>query len=52
MNVAKEAGFVNLNGGGKCDSPGHNAKYGIYTMMGDAGKIMTFSLVQCSKVTS
>ena len=52
MNVAKEAGFVNLNGDGKCDSPGHNAKCGVYTMMGNAGKIMTLSLVQCSEVTS
>ena len=44
---------VNLNGDGRCDSPGHNAKYGTYTMMEtDTGKIATFNVVQVSEVTS
>ena len=44
---------VNLNGDGRCDSPGHNAKYGTYTLMDDnTGKIASFSVVQVSEVTS
>ena len=44
---------INLNGDGRCDSPGHNAKYGTYTLMDDdSGKVMAFSVVQVSEVTS
>ena len=44
---------VNLNGDGRCDSPGHNAKYNVYTMMdSDSGKIVTFKLVQVTEVSS
>ena len=52
LNEAKENGYVKLNGDGRCDSPGHTAKYGTYTMMSDEGKILTFSLVQSSEVSS
>ena len=44
---------INLNGDGRCDSPGHNAKYGTYTLMDDdSGKVVAFSVVQVSEVTS
>ena len=39
-------------GDGRCDSPGHNAKYSTYTMMNESGKILTFNLVQVTEVTS
>ena len=44
-------GPVNLNGDGRCDSPGHSAKYGTYTMMSDKGEVITFSLVEVTEVT-
>ena len=45
--------IVNLSGDGRCDSPGHSAKYGTYTMMdNDTGKIATFNVVQVSEVNS
>jgi len=45
--------IVNLNGDGRCDSPGHNAKYGTYTFMDcDTGKIVSFSVVQVTETTS
>ena len=37
---------------GRSDSPGHSAKYGTYTMMSDAGKVLTFNIVQVTEVTS
>lgn len=43
---------TNLNGYGCCDSPGHNAKYGTYTLDDDTGKVVAFSVVQVSEVTS
>ena len=44
---------VNLNGNGRCDNPGHNAKYSTYTLMGvDTGKVVGFSVVQVSETTS
>ena len=49
--VNKDA--INLNGDGCCDSPGHSVKYGTYTLMDDdSGKVMAFSVVQVSEVTS
>ena len=49
----KMKGAVSLNGDGRCDSPGHNAKYGTYTLLYDnTGKITAFSIVQVSEVTS
>ena len=52
LNDAKVAGFVNLSGDGRCDSPGHSAKYGTYTLMEDTGKIITFNVVQSTEVSS
>ncbi|XP_046854019.1 uncharacterized protein LOC124447173 [Xenia sp. Carnegie-2017] len=49
---AKKSGSLNVNGDGRCDSPGHNAKYGTYTMMADSGKIVTFNVVQSTEVSS
>ena len=46
-------GTINLNGDGRCDSPGHSAKYGTYALMDDdSGKVVAFSVVQVSEVTS
>lgn len=42
-----------LAGDGRCDSPGHNAKYGTYSLMEVATeKIVDFSLVQVSEVAN
>ena len=44
---------INFNSDGHCDSPGHNTKYGTYTLMDDdSGKVVAFSVVQVSEVTS
>ena len=44
---------VNLDGDGRCDSPGHCAKYGTYTLMDDdTGVVVAFNFVQVSEVTS
>ena len=46
-------GGINLNGDGRCDSPGHSANYGTYTLMdNDSGKVVAFRLFQVSEVTS
>ena len=52
LNDAKVDDYINLNGDGRCDSPGYSAKYGTYTMMNDEGKIVTFNLVQSTEVSS
>ena len=53
MEEARHKELVNLCGDARCDSPGHNAKYGTYTMMGEEnGKVISFSLVQVNEVTS
>ena len=53
LRQVKMKGAVSLNGDGWCDSSGHNAKYGTYTLMdNNTGKITTFSIVQVSEVTS
>ena len=40
---------VNLDGDGHCDSPGHCAKYGTYTLMDDGtGDVVAFNVVQVS----
>ena len=42
-----------LSGDGCCDSPGHNAKYGTYTMIDqETDKIVDFDIVQVSEVSS
>ena len=44
---------VNLCGDGRSDSPGHNAKYGTYSLMDEAtGNIIDFSLVEVFEVSS
>lgn len=42
-----------LSGDGRCDSPGHNAKYGTYTMIDrQTDKIVDFHVVQVTEVNS
>lgn len=42
-----------LSGDGRCDSPGHNAKYGTYTMIDqETDKIVDFNVVQVSEVNN
>lgn len=44
---------VNLEWDGRCDSPGHCAKYGTYTLMDkDTGNVVAFSVVQVSEVST
>ena len=44
---------VNLDGDGRCDSPGHCAKYGTYTLMDEEqGNVVAFSVVPVSEVSS
>ena len=39
-------GPVTLAGDGRCDSPGHSAKYGTYTMLDvDSEKVVDFKVV-------
>lgn len=53
MEELSNAEIVKLNGDGRCDSPGHNAKYGTYTFMdSQSKKVATFSVVQVTEVTS
>ncbi|XP_046863251.1 uncharacterized protein LOC124456997 [Xenia sp. Carnegie-2017] len=53
LQIIKEAKAINLCGDGRSDSPGHNAKYGTYTLMDESsGKILDFSLVHVSEVSS
>ena len=42
-----------LAGDGGCDSPGHNAKYGTYSLIeATTEKIIDFSLVEVSEVAN
>ena len=42
-----------LSGDGRCDSPGHNAKYGTYTMIDQrTDKIVDFQIVQVTEVNN
>ena len=44
---------VNLAGDGRCDSPGHSAKYCTYSMQNMAtGKIMTLNITQVTQAGS
>lgn len=44
---------LSLSGDGRCDSPGHNAKYGTYTMIDQqTDKIVDFHVVQVSEVNN
>ena len=45
-----ENGGAKLAGDGRCDSPGHCAKYGLYSFMDqDTGKILSFRITQVSE---
>ena len=49
----KQSGSVDVCGDGRCDSPGHSAKYGTYTLMDEkTNLIIEFSVVQVTEVTS
>ena len=53
INKVNEKNEINLCGDGRSDSPGHNAKYGTYSLMDEtSGKIVDFSLVHVSEVSS
>ena len=53
INSLHQVGSVDLCGNGRCDSPGHSAKYGTHTLLDDnTGKIPAFSVVQVTEVTS
>ena len=49
----KQVPHIDICGDGRCDSPGHSAKYGTYSMMDEkSGKLVDFSVVQVTEVTS
>ena len=53
IDALKNVGSVDLCGDGRCDSPGHSAKYGTYTLLDEkTGKFPAFSVVQVTEVTS
>ena len=44
---------LDLCGDGRCDSPGHCAKYGTYTIMEEnTSKVFDFEVVQVTEVSS
>lgn len=48
-----QVSHVDICGDGRCDSPGHSAKYGTYTIMDETTKkVIEFSIVQVTEVTS
>ena len=48
IEKAKTAGHVKFSGDGQCDSPGHSAKYGIYSIMNQAtNEIAAFRVTHC-----
>ena len=53
LEQMKQNGPVDLVGDGRSDSPGHNAKYGTYTLMEEStSQIVDFQVVQVSETTS
>ena len=49
----KQTSSVDVCGDGRCDSPGHSAKYGTYTVMDEkTNLIIEFSVVQVTEVSS
>ena len=49
----KQSGSVDVCEDGRCDSAGHSAKYGTYTLMDEkTNLIIEFSVVQVTEVTS
>ena len=52
-NIKQSRSELVLCGDGRCDSPGHNAKYGTYTMLdADSNKVIHFELTQVSVILS
>ena len=46
----KRHGVYHLSGDGRCDSPGHNAKYLTYSLMDKfTNRILAFSLTQVTE---
>ena len=53
IDILTSKPVVNLEGDGRCDSPGHCAKYGTYTLMDeDTGNVVAFNVAQVSEVSS
>ena len=53
LNEIKQSKKLEVCGDGRCDSPGHCAKYGTYTILDEStSKIIDFSVVQVTEVTS
>ena len=50
LDELKKSDTIHLSGDGRCDSPGHNAKYLTYSMMDRVtSKIVAFSLTQVTE---
>ncbi len=53
INELKKEDHVDICGDGRCDSPGHSAKYGTYTVMDESTKkVVEFNVVQVTEATS
>ena len=53
LNETKKSPKLDICGDGRCESPGHCAKYGTYTVMEEnSSKILVFEVVQVTKVSS
>ena len=52
INDITQRGKVTLIGDGRCDSPGHSAKYGTYTLMdSNTGKIVDSTVIAVTEVS-
>ena len=50
MTQVKKKGHCRLSGDGRCDSPGHNAKYFTYSMFDQLkSKIISMAVTQVSE---
>ena len=53
LNEVKKLPKLDVCGDGRCDSPGHCAKYGTYTVMDEnTNKILDFEVIQVTEVSS
>lgn len=53
LKEIKQTSKLDLCGDGRCDSPGHSAKYGTYTVMEEStSKVVDFEVVQVTEVSS
>ncbi len=53
LDETKESSKLDICGDGWCDSPGHCAKYGTYTVMEEnSSKIPDFEVVQVTEISS